>query len=159
MDVTGASSSSDDAIRVDINSDPSISSWIVGSGDLTATTLTVAATSLDVATVASFYKGDILCLDVDDGGAADCDTTEEKMLIVDCDDASTDTVCTVDPTVNRGYMNTLRTLDDDTLGNLIVATDGVLRALGGILAGTTAPPQKVQRTRRVGVVTLSTTWT
>ncbi len=141
MDVTGASSSSDDAIRVDINSDPSISSWIVGSGDLTATTLTVAATSLDVATVASFYKGDILCLDVDDGGAADCDTTEEKMLIVDCDDASTDTVCTVDPTVNRGYMNTLRTLDDDTLGNLIVATDGVLRALGGILwqdDGTTA---------------------
>ncbi len=141
MDVTGASSSSDDAIRVDINSDPSISSWIVGAGDLTATTLTVAATSLDVATVASFYKGDILCLDVDDGGAADCDTTEEKMLVVDCDDATTDTVCTVDPTVNRGYMNTLRTLDNDTLGALIAATDGVLRALGGILwqdDGTTA---------------------
>ncbi len=141
IDVTSASSSSDDAIRVDINTDPIISTWIVGAGDLTLTTLTVAATSLDVATVGSFYKGDVLCLDVDDGGAADCDATEERYLIVDCDDATTDNVCTVDPTVNRGYMNSLRTLDDNTLGNLIVAADGLLRALGGILwqdDGTTA---------------------
>lgn len=141
MDVTGASAANDDALRVDINSDPALSTWIADANGVNATVLDESATSLDVDTPASYYKGDVLCLDVDDGGAADCDTTEEKMLIVDCDDATTDIACTVDPTVLRGYTSTLRTHDDDTLGTLIANTDGVLRSLGGLLwqdDGTTA---------------------
>lgn len=139
MDVTGASSSSDDAIRVDINSDPAMSTFLIVTDSNNATTLATTATAIDVDTPGSFYKGDILALDLDNG--ADIDVTEEKMLIVDCDDASTDTACTVDPTVIRGYLNTLRTLDDDTLGTLIANTDDYWRSLGGILwqdDGTTA---------------------
>lgn len=154
VDTTGASASSDDAIRFDINSDPQLSTWVVTqgavAGENSPAALSVSTTSLDLDGEGDTFMGDVLCLDADDGAngattSSDCDTVEERYLVVSCNETtesgngSNGLLCQDGTalTVVRGYLNSLRTLDDGgTLDTSSTALDGneeILRLPSGIV--------------------------
>lgn len=151
IDTTGASSSSDDAIRVDIVGDPTMSSFLATStaNDVNDTVIGPAvaydavavdnAISVDVGT--EFFMGDVLCFDLATEGT--CATTEEKMLLVSCTETaasgngSNGLLCAgsgaTTLTVVRGYMNSPASYDDDTIGTTVVNTAEYMRAPGAFV--------------------------
>lgn len=151
MDVTGASASSDDAIRIDIVGDPTVSAFlatatandvndtVIGPAVAYDSTAVDNAISVDVGT--EFYMGDVLCFDLATEGT--CGTYEERMLLVSCTETaasgngSNGLLCAgagaTTLTVVRGYANSWATFDDDTIGTTVVNTAEYMRAPNSIM--------------------------
>ncbi|MBI1907959.1 hypothetical protein HYS28_00895, partial [Candidatus Uhrbacteria bacterium] len=107
IDTTTASASSDDAIRVDLVTDPVLGSFSSPATDNQHTTaaITISATTLAVDNPEIFYIGDVLCMDEGDDGCGAV-TADERVLVVDCTDAADDGLCDSGSlTVVRGYVN------------------------------------------------------
>lgn len=151
IDVTSASSSSDDAIRVDIVGDPTVSAFLATStaNDVNDTVIGPAvafdsvavdnAISVDVGT--EFFMGDVLCFDL--ATEATCGTYEERMLVASCTETtasgngSNGLLCSgggaTTLTVVRGYANSWATFDDDTIGTTVVNTGEYMRTPNSIM--------------------------
>jgi hypothetical protein len=106
-DTTGASATADDVFRMDIVADPILSTYEVPATDsqLQEDNLAATDTTLTVSAAASFWLGDVLCMDTADDG---CGSTDEKMLLTSCTDAGADMACdaATSITVLRGYLGT-----------------------------------------------------
>lgn len=115
LDTTGASSSTDDSIRVDLPVDPINSTYLVvnANGNDTASLAATATTiNVDTGLGASYTVGDILILDVDDGSSF---TSGDEAMLVTL--VATDTL-----TVVRGYLGTLQ-----AIAASVATTDAILR--------------------------------
>ena len=99
MDTTGASSSADDSVRVDLPTDPIASSYITVADASADAALTSTTTTLNVDAGTSFAVGDVIVFDSGDNGVG---ATDERMLITG--------ISTNALTVVRGYLNTLPTI-------------------------------------------------
>jgi len=95
LDSTGASSTNDDSMQLELSGDPLVTTYI-GSSTLNETLSDTTDTTLTVTDSSGYTAGDIICLDSDNGG--DCDTGEERMLVAAVPDGTTLTVV-------RGYLN------------------------------------------------------
>lgn len=116
FDTTGASSANDDSIRIDLPTDPIVSTYLAAS-DLTESNVTATDSTISVTSGAAYALGDVLCMDTADDG---CGATDERMLVT--------TIATNDLSVVRGY---LATTADATSAN--DAADDVLRLPGAFL--------------------------
>lgn len=83
LDSTGASSSADDAIRIDIPEDPmvAVTAFLAATNDLTTTVTDYTDTTLDQDSALTVGRGDIVCLEDEDDGTADCASSNEKVLV------------------------------------------------------------------------------
>ncbi|MFA5946156.1 MAG: hypothetical protein WC802_04590 [Patescibacteria group bacterium] len=134
IDTTGASSSSDDSIRVDLPTDPINSTYlVVNDAGMATASLAATATSFDVdgGLGASYTVGDILVLDVDDNSLFS--SGDEAMLVTL---VATDTISVV-----RGYLNTLHAIAANVSVNdailrmpssLVWKDDGVTGVTGSV---------------------------
>ncbi|MFA6522258.1 MAG: hypothetical protein WCT24_01535 [Patescibacteria group bacterium] len=109
FDSTGASSSADDSVQFSIPADPFVTP-IVASNEVNLATFAKTDTTLDIVLYSNFNAGDVVSIDIDDGGYS---TTEELVLVTASTNAGTDYL-----TVVRGYGGTaLGVADDHDVGD------------------------------------------
>jgi hypothetical protein len=127
MDTTGASSSADDSLRVDLPTDPIVGTYLNVANASNDASLAPTSTTLNVDSGAAFAVGDVIVYDAADDGVGAAD---ERMLIT--------AISTNALTVVRGYMNTVMTAT-----GAVANTDDIARLPGSMLwkddgvAGTT----------------------
>ena len=100
LDTTGASSSADDAIRIDIPEDPivAVTAFLTATNVVTTLVNTLADKTFDIASANPFGRGDIVCIEDDTSGSPDCNATNEKVMVQG--------VSSLDFYVQRGYLGT-----------------------------------------------------
>lgn len=100
LDTTGASSSADDAISVTIPEDPilAVTAFLAAGNDLTTLVNTLADKTFDIDSSNVFGRGDIVCLEDEDDGTANCAAANEKVMVQG--------VATLDFYGQRGYLGT-----------------------------------------------------
>lgn len=105
IDATGAGS--DDSLRVDIATEGS-ATWATTTADNSPDALAITATQFAPGAATDFYIGDVLCYTGAD--STTCESTDERMLVVTCTDATSNLQCDSGSlTVVRGYLGSART--------------------------------------------------
>jgi hypothetical protein len=125
LDSEGASTSSDDTLRVDIVSEPA-TTFLTTTTNNSNEALSISDTDFAVDAVTDFYLGDIICLTDDDSA---CASTDERALVVACTGASATNggVCASgNLTIVRGYLGSVQTATE-------IATDEVDRIPGSMM--------------------------
>jgi len=141
MDTTGASSSADDSVRVDLPTDPIAGvTYVDSTTDSNVASLTPTTTTLGVDDSTKFAVGDVIVLDADGAGGDGVDAADERMLVSALASATTLTVV-------RGYLASPVTAtgivsNDDTIyrlpGTLLWKDDGVAGLTSAVTANGTA---------------------